>query len=85
MSDLDEMRAEKDAFFKNHPQSPLTREQKKTFAGLRYFPENPALRLEVEVEKFTPPETIRMGTSTGDVQTYQRYGGFRFEVDGQPA
>src|SRR5262245_17921027 len=85
MSDLDDMRAEKDAFFKNHPQSPLTREQKQTFTGLSYFPENPALRLEVEVEKFTPADTVRMQTSTGDVQTYQRYGRFKFTVEGQPA
>jgi uncharacterized protein len=85
MSDLDDMRAEKDAFFKHHPQSPLTREQQQTFTGLHYFPENPALRLEVDVEKFNPPDTIRMATSTGEAQTYQRYGRFKFTVDGQPA
>ncbi len=85
MSVLAEMRAEKDSFLKHHPQSPLTREQKQTFTGLSYFPENPALRLEVEVEKFNPPETIRMNTSTGEVQTYQRYGRFTFTVEGQPA
>lgn len=85
MSELEDRRAEKDAFFKHHPQSPLTREQRQAFTGLSYFPENPALRLEVEIVKFNPPDTIRMNTSTGDVQTYQRYGRFKFQVDGQPA
>lgn len=85
MSDLEDFRREKDDFFKSHPQSPLTREQRKQFAGLPYFPENPALRLEVEVARITPPETIEMQTSTGDVQEYQRYGRFSFTVDGKPA
>lgn len=85
MSKLDDLRAEKDEFFKHHPQSPLTPEQRQKFTGLNYFAENPALRLEVEVEKFNPADTIRMKTSTGDVQTYQRYGRFKFQVDEQPA
>ena len=76
---------ELDEFFKTHPQSPLTREQKASFSGLSYFPENPALDLEVEVEPITPRDTIEMQTSTGDTQVYQRYGRFKFEVDGQPA
>src|SRR5574339_636242 len=40
MTELDDMRAEKDDFFGKHPQSPLTREQKKDFKGLSYFPQN---------------------------------------------
>jgi uncharacterized protein (DUF1684 family) len=46
MTDLEAFRVEKDSFFGSHPQSPLTREQKKGFQGLKYFPENEALRLE---------------------------------------
>ena len=40
MTELEAFRAEKDDFFGSHPQSPLTREQKKDFNGLNYFPEN---------------------------------------------
>lgn len=82
---LEHFRRDKDNFFKRHPQSPLTPEQKRHFTGLNYFPENPALDLEVEVTVFPTPETISIPTSTGQTQTYQRYGQFRFEVDGQPA
>jgi uncharacterized protein (DUF1684 family) len=83
MTELDAFRAEKDEFFGSHPQSPLTREQKKDFHGLLYFPENDALRLEVKVEEFEDKPSFEMQTSTGDVQVYKKFGKFRFDVDGQ--
>ena len=83
MTKLEEFRREKDAFFKIDPDSPLTLEQKKDFIGLKYFPENTALRLEVDVERFPKKEKIIMETSTGNVQTYTRYGKCKFTVDGQ--
>jgi uncharacterized protein (DUF1684 family) len=85
MTEIERFRKSKDQYFMQHPQSPLTREQRKTFTGLNYFPENPALDLLVEVEVFDPPELITMQTTTGDEQTYTRYGKFRFQVDGQDA
>lgn len=85
MSELDDFRAEKDDFFKTHPHSPLTLEQKREFKGLSYFPENPSLRLDVEVEVFPERAVIEMQTSTGDVQRYQRFGRFKFAVEGQAA
>ena len=85
MSELDDFRAEKDEFFGHHPQSPLTREQKQGFKGLNYFPENDALRLDVQVEPLNDPKPIVMQTSTGGVQEYIRFGKFKFQVDGQEA
>jgi len=85
MSELTDFRLEKDQFFGQDPQSPLTREQKRNFTGLAYFPENPTLRLEVSPKSFPKPEKIQMQTSTGDVQTYTRYGSFKFTVDGEEA
>jgi uncharacterized protein len=69
--------------FQDTSQSPLTPEQQRTFQGLRYFPENPALRLVVPIEEFADQEAIVMQTSTGDVREYMRYGRLRFSVDGQ--
>lgn len=83
MTELNAFRTEKDEFFGSHPQSPLTREQKKNFKGLQYFPENDALRLEVKVEEFPNKEKFEMQTSTGDVQTYKKFGKFKFVVDGE--
>lgn len=85
MTELDAFRAEKDEFFGGHPQSPLTREQRKDFHGLQYFPENDALRLEVRVDEFADKHTFEMQTSTGDVQVYEKFGKFSFEVDGEQA
>lgn len=85
MSDLEEFRKAKDDFFGRHPQSPLTPEQKSDFHGLNYFPEDENLRLEVKVEEFPVKEEVKMQTTTGDVQAYQKFGRFHFLVDGQEA
>ena len=85
MTDLDDFRARKDQFFAADRSSPLTRQQRKDFKGLNYFPENPALSLEVEVEEFPVKDKIEMQTSSGTVQTYTRFGRFKFPVEGQEA
>jgi uncharacterized protein (DUF1684 family) len=85
MTELELLRAEKDRFFAMHPHSPLTPEQKPGFRGLAYFPENPALRLEVAVEEFAEKDEIEMQTTGGDVQAYTRFGKIRFSVDGEEA
>jgi uncharacterized protein (DUF1684 family) len=85
MDELTDFRRMKDEFFAEHPQSPLTREQRQKFAGMSYFDENPALDLTVELEAFDDKDEIVMQTSTGDVQHYRRYGKFSFEVDRERA
>lgn len=83
MTELDALRAEKDDFFRNHFHSPLTPEQRKNFKGLRYFPENESLRLEVQVEEFADRPRFEMQTSTGDARIYEKYGKFKFDVEGK--
>jgi uncharacterized protein (DUF1684 family) len=85
MSQLTAFRAAKDRFFKEHPQSPLTDEQRDSFTGLRYFPEQPALRLALPVEPFAEDAAIELQTSTGDTRAYRRLGTLRFTVEGQEA
>jgi uncharacterized protein (DUF1684 family) len=85
MSELEQFRAEKDEFFREHPQSPLEPVQKKAFAGLNYFPENDDLRMEVKVDLLNDPNPIQMQTTTGSTQVYQRYGRFKFSVNGEEA
>lgn len=85
MTELDDFRKEKHKFFARHPQSPLTPEQRRDFKGLTYFPENEALRLEVQIEPFEDQHPMMMQTSTGGVQEYIRFGRFKFQVDGQDA
>ena len=83
MTELEAYRAEKDEFFGGHPQSPLTPEQKKDFQGLKYFPENELLRLEVLPDEFPVKLAFEMQTSTGNVQHYEKFGRFKFTVDGE--
>ena len=85
MSELDDFRKNKDEYFVSNPNSPLTEEQQGHFEGLRYFPENPELVLEIEVKPFEGQEMIQLPTSTGDIKTYTRYGRFTFDVEGQAA
>ncbi len=85
MKTLKTFRAEKDDFYARHHQSPLTPAQKRDFKGLDYFPENTVLRLEVDVETSQTSENITIDTTGGQPQTYQRFGRFKFLVDGQSA
>jgi hypothetical protein len=39
MSELQDFRADKDEYFRHHPQSPLTHEQRAAFEGLSYYAE----------------------------------------------
>lgn len=76
-------RREKDAFFKSHPQSPLTPEQQALFSGLSYYDPNSNLDLTVTVETFAEQVSVPIQTTTGDTRHYTRYGQFTFTVDGQ--
>jgi len=85
MSLLTEARQQKDVFFKYDPQSPLTPEQRKTFDGLKYYPENPALRIITPIEEYEDKQPVTLITSTGSAREYLKFGRFSFVVDGQSA
>ena len=85
MSELQEFRTQKDEFFAESHDSPLTHQQRNEFHGLAYYDEDPTLRVEAQVDEFAEKEVIEVATSTGDLATYQRWGRFSFEVDGQRA
>src|SRR5437867_1260809 len=82
MSRLTEFRAGKDAYFRGQ-QSPLTPEQRADFKGLKYFDENPSLRVETRLHEYAKPEHVQMMTSTGQSAKYLRYGWVDFETEGQ--
>jgi uncharacterized protein (DUF1684 family) len=86
MDHLQSLRKDIDEFLKHHPQSPLGHDKQESFEGLDYYEVNPALILEVEVERFSDDEpVVTMQTSTGDEQEYRRWGRFSFKVEGKPA
>jgi uncharacterized protein (DUF1684 family) len=85
MDELAKFRKEKDELFSSDPDSPLTYEQKRDFAGLKYFPPNPKLRLEMALQEFPSKDPIAIQTTTGSVQHYRRFGKITVEAEGQIA
>jgi uncharacterized protein len=87
VSELDDFRAAKDAFFRDDSRSPLTREQRGSFDGLAYFPETDALRVRgsLTTDGVDTGEPIVMQTTTGGQQEYRRAGIVRFQVDDEAA
>ncbi|MBI4732374.1 MAG: DUF1684 domain-containing protein [Chloroflexi bacterium] len=84
MNPLGLFRKEKDEFFARDPDSPLGPADRSGFQGLRYFPENPALRLEIQVKEIPGEEVIEIPTSSGGTQRYRRLGRFSFDVESRP-
>lgn len=78
-------RAEKDDFFGSAHESPIpAHERGPRFEGLRYFPPDPAWRVEAEVAPFAQAETVPLGSTKGDVRPQTRYAELRFTLEGEP-
>ena len=84
MSELEEFRQRKDEFFRTGDESPLPADERESFAGLKYFPENPALSFLVSLAR-TPEEELEFETSSGEKKRFKRIGKLGFSVEGQPA
>jgi uncharacterized protein len=92
---MDQRRA-KDQFFAAAPESPIPHEQRHGhaghpghsgqdwhgghFAGLSYYPPDPAFRVEAEVVPFTHPEIVQMATSSGEIRPQVRAAELRFRI-----
>ena len=77
-----EFRRQKDHFFRHDPHSPIPEHLRASFEGLDYYPPQPALDLELEVEPADGSE-VRLQTSDGAQQVYQRAKKVRFKVEGE--
>lgn len=76
-------RREKDQSFRSDRNSPIPTEDRARFLGLAYFDINPSLKFRVKLIRYPSPQTLRLGTNTGEVRSALRYGYFEFQVDGQ--
>jgi uncharacterized protein (DUF1684 family) len=82
-TEVNAARHEKDEFFARSPHSPLPREQRGNgFHGLTYFPPDRAFRVEATVEPIEPPETVQLGTSTGEPRDMVRFARLHFQIAG---
>jgi uncharacterized protein (DUF1684 family) len=73
-------RAEKDALFREHAQTPLTPEARASFEGLAYWPYDPDGRVVAEFE----PERDPAAADGGQHVAFTRIGTLRFELKGRP-
>lgn len=73
----------RDDLFRTHPQSPLADDARGQFAGLEYFPYDPALRMLADVEP-AEPEIREIAGSAGSTTRFRRFGRARFELAGAP-
>ena len=80
---IEQHRHQKNAFFKSHPQSPLTPAQQAVFTGLAHYEYNPDLDLTVAVEPFETPKIVQILTTDNQIHNYLRYAEFTFTVDSE--
>lgn len=85
MSELEDSRRRKDQVYGHDPQPPQSPDQRRTFDGLRYYPEKAALRFHAPIDTDVSHDVIEVDTTTGSKRTYIRAGKVTFEVDGQAA
>ena len=80
-------RADKDAFFKGSPSSPIPHDGRHDFGGLPYFPVDEALRFEdLALEPYAgdQPSSFQIPTSDGQLRPAHRAGTLTFAIGGAP-
>lgn len=81
-------RAEKDAFFRASPGSPVPAAERASFAGLPYFDVDEAWvfdGLRLGPYEGDEPVAFQIPTTDGRLRPAERAGVLQFEADGQPA
>jgi uncharacterized protein len=79
--DVGAVRRQKDEYFASSPQSPIPHEERHHgFAGLSYFPPDPAFRVRASVNPYPDQHIVQLGTTTGDIQPQVRYAELRFHL-----
>jgi uncharacterized protein (DUF1684 family) len=75
-------RERKDLQFRNAPESPIPGAAKKEFKGLRYYPINPAYRVEATFTAFPTADTLSLVTTKGTAYRVIRSGTLSFTLQG---
>jgi len=80
-----EFRKNKNRAWKEDTESPLREDQRREFKGLNYFPPNPSLSFELDLDKNIPDvgKKVIIKTTGGDEQVYLRAGKVTFSVEGK--
>lgn len=76
-------RARKDQFFKIHPQSPLSFDERQKFNGLDYYSPDPDFMFELELHEHEKKEPLKIEDTQGNERDFLRWGEFRFKIGGK--
>jgi uncharacterized protein (DUF1684 family) len=80
---LARFRSGRDELFRRHPQSPIAKDARERFRGLRYFPEDERYRLRCRLEEGSDDSLLEIDTGGDDgVIRYRRAGRLKLEIDG---
>jgi uncharacterized protein (DUF1684 family) len=79
-ANLERAREEKDNFFAQHWQSPVTPQDRPWFKGLEYYPPDSSYRFELELHEHPEKGMVRMVYTKGNEQDFARWGEFRFKI-----
>ena len=82
-TEVKQMRADKDQFFIDHPQSPIKPEYREDFEGLAYFEPDPQFRVPARVRVYGNPDPVELDVTAGAPIRYLRSVIFEFELRGE--
>jgi uncharacterized protein (DUF1684 family) len=81
---LQRFRQARDELFAHHPQSALDEAQRRVFHGLHYFPYNPEMCFEVEIDTDVVPTRRSVPMNADESMTMTTVGRVHFTVEGEP-
>lgn len=81
--EIEQYRRLQEEKFRDPKESPLSRNLRKNFKGLNYFPINLDYRLKAKFVKTENPVLFKMKTTTSRLPEYQKYGEVHFKLDGE--
>lgn len=79
------LRHHKNIWMVESPNSPLKKDEQDTFTDLDYYPVDLDFVFRARLHKYSDPEIITIGTTTGDFREAIRYGYIEFAIDDQDA
>ncbi len=83
VEEVSSARLEKDAYFRDDPDSPISSGNRSHFKGLNYYPPDPSYKFHARLERFEKPDQVKMVTSKGSQRAYLKYGALVFELQGK--
>jgi uncharacterized protein len=82
--EMEQQRQEKDVFFRSSPHSPIPNQERRSFAGLHYFPLDQEYRVTATIERFPDQQPVEMATSDGQRRQFNRFAFLQFVINGTP-